>query len=152
MMPVLANSPRPRQSNQTTGSTSPSTPPPPQPPKCKPPPRISLLSHHPLSPGHPSTRLTTTRTIVNLSQGHSYTITITNGPVLARVNADWVVERPYYGGTLVSFPTFTDVWFDEAWATRTSGSMGILGAKQFQIQGLCASQEWDDTHQVSWSV
>ncbi|KAK3906083.1 hypothetical protein C8A05DRAFT_41079 [Staphylotrichum tortipilum] len=91
-------------------------------------------------------------TIINLSQGHSYTLSITNGPTLARVNADWVVERPYYGSGLVSFPSFTDVWFDEAWATRTTGSLGILGAKQFQIPGLCASQEWDDTHEVSWSL
>jgi hypothetical protein len=79
-------------------------------------------------------------------------MTIANGAALGRVNADWVVERPYYGSTLASFPTFTDVWFDEAWATRASGSLGILGAKQYQMPGLCASQEWDDSHEVSWSL
>jgi hypothetical protein len=65
-----------------------------------------------------------------------------------------VVERPYYGSTLASFPTFTDVWFDEAWTTLQTGttSLGILGAKQYQIPGLCASQEWDDTDEVSWSL
>jgi hypothetical protein len=78
---------------------------------------------------------------------------ISSGPALARVNADWVVERPYYGSSLAGFPTFTDVWFDEAWTQRTSGSgLGILGAKQYQIPNLCASQEWDDTHQVSWAL
>jgi hypothetical protein len=80
-------------------------------------------------------------------------MSIGNGPALARVNADWVVERPYYGATLAGFASFTDVWFDEAWATRVSGAnLGILGAKQYQIPGLCASQEWDDTHEVSWSL
>jgi hypothetical protein len=78
---------------------------------------------------------------------------ISSGPTLARVNADWVVERPYYGSSLAGFPTFTDVWFDEAWTQRTSGSgLGILGAKQYQIPNLCASQEWDDEHQVSWAL
>jgi hypothetical protein len=93
-----------------------------------------------------------TITLSNISQGHTYTMTIANGAALGRVNADWVVERPYYGSTLASFPTFTDVWFDEAWATRASGSLGILGAKQYQMPGLCASQEWDDSHEVSWSL
>lgn len=92
------------------------------------------------------------RTISNLNQGHTYTINISSGPTLARVNADWVVERPYYGSSLAAFPSFTDVWFDEAWATLNSGSLGILGAKQYQIPGLCASQEWDNSHEVSWSL
>jgi hypothetical protein len=64
-----------------------------------------------------------------------------------------VVERPYYGATLAGFPTFTDVWFDDAYATRVSGgNLGILGAKQYQITNLCASQEWNDVQQVSWSL
>ena len=65
-----------------------------------------------------------------------------------------MVERPYYGATLAAFPTFTDVWFDEAYATLTTGTtnLGILGAKQYQIPSLCASQEWDDTNEVSWSL
>ncbi|KAH6842623.1 concanavalin A-like lectin/glucanase domain-containing protein [Chaetomium sp. MPI-CAGE-AT-0009] len=92
-------------------------------------------------------------TLSNLSQGHTYTMSVSSGPTLARVNADWVVERPYYGSSLASFADFTDVWFDEAWATRASGNgLGILGAKQYQIPGLCASQEFDDSHQVSWSL
>ncbi|KAK4237325.1 hypothetical protein C8A03DRAFT_34738 [Achaetomium macrosporum] len=92
-------------------------------------------------------------TLTNLSQGHTYTITIHSGPALARLNADWVVERPYYGSTLAGFPTFSDVWFDEAYATLVSGAnLGILGAKQYQIPDLCASKEWDDMHQVSWSL
>lgn len=93
-------------------------------------------------------------TLTNLSQAHTYTITLSNGPTLARKNADWVVERPYYGSTLAGFVSFTDVWFDEAYATLTTGgtNVGILGAKQYQIPSLCASAEWDDTHQVSWSL
>ncbi|KAK4100576.1 concanavalin A-like lectin/glucanase [Parathielavia hyrcaniae] len=91
--------------------------------------------------------------VTNLSQATSYTISITNGATLARVNADWVIERPYYGASLAGFPTFTDVWFYEAWTTRTGGTgLGILGAKQYQIPSLCASEEWDDEHQVSWSL
>ncbi|KAK4039544.1 concanavalin A-like lectin/glucanase domain-containing protein [Parachaetomium inaequale] len=80
-------------------------------------------------------------TLSNLSQGQTYTININSGPTLARVNGDWVVERPYYGSTLAGFPTFTDVWFDDMWATTQAGSLSVVGAKQYQIQGLCASQE-----------
>lgn len=80
-------------------------------------------------------------------------MSISSGPTLARVNADWVVERPYFGSTLASFPSFTDVWFDDAWATQVSGSsLGITGAKQYQIPGLCASQEWGNSQEVSWSL
>ncbi|KAK3294926.1 concanavalin A-like lectin/glucanase domain-containing protein [Chaetomium fimeti] len=92
-------------------------------------------------------------TLTNLSQGHTFTMQVKDGPALARVNADWVVERPYYGSTLAGFASFTDVWFDEAWATRAgTGTLGILGAKQYQIPGLCNSQEFDDSHEVSWSI
>ncbi|KAL2016344.1 hypothetical protein VTK56DRAFT_3856 [Thermocarpiscus australiensis] len=94
-----------------------------------------------------------TITITNLTQGISYTITISNGPTLARTSADWIVERPYYGDTLAGFPSFTDVWFEEAYANLTSGaSLGILGANQYQIPSYCASAEWDDSQQVSWSL
>ncbi|KAH6617693.1 concanavalin A-like lectin/glucanase domain-containing protein [Chaetomium sp. MPI-SDFR-AT-0129] len=92
-------------------------------------------------------------TITNLAQAHTYTITINSGPTLARVNADWVVERPYFGTTLAGFPTFTDVWFDNAWADLISGArVNVDGAKQYQIPGLCASQEWDGVQEVSWSL
>ncbi|SPQ26684.1 248a7ba7-3a8b-47c4-a326-e4e733eb4534 [Thermothielavioides terrestris] len=94
-------------------------------------------------------------TIANLSQQQVYTMHIGTGPTLARVDADWVVERPYFDGALAGFPTFTDVWFEEAYANLTSSSsssLGILGAKQYQIPDLCASEEWDDTQEVSWSL
>ncbi|KAJ4303896.1 hypothetical protein N0V88_001496 [Collariella sp. IMI 366227] len=94
-----------------------------------------------------------TITLTNLSTLTTYTITITSGPHLARLNADWVVERPYYGSTLAPFASFTDVWFDEAWASRTGAAdMGMTGAKQYQIVGLCASQEWSAAEGVSWSL
>lgn len=115
----------------------------------------TLKTPHPYPPITPTTNPplpTTNSTLSNLSQGQTYTMKIASGPTLARVDADWVVERPYYGANLASFPTFTDVWFDEAWATRASGSLGILGAKQYQIPGLCASQEWNDQQEVSWSL
>ncbi|AEO64466.1 uncharacterized protein THITE_2142353 [Thermothielavioides terrestris NRRL 8126] len=94
-------------------------------------------------------------TIANLSQQQVYTMHIGTGPTLARVDADWVVERPYFDGALAGFPTFTDVWFEEAYANLTSSSpssLGILGAKQYQIPDLCASEEWDDSQEVSWSL
>lgn len=80
---------------------------------------------------------------------------LSNGPTLARTNADWVVERPYYGGSLAGFASFTDVWFEQAYATLTgtggTSSLGILGAKQYQIQGLCSSAEYDNERLVAWS-
>ncbi|KAK3303125.1 concanavalin A-like lectin/glucanase domain-containing protein [Chaetomium strumarium] len=92
-------------------------------------------------------------TLTNVSKGYTYTVSIRDGPALARVDADWVVERPYYGATLAGFPTFTDVWFDEAYATRVSGAnLGVLGSKQYQIPNLCASIEDGDAAQVSWSL
>ncbi|KAL2172712.1 hypothetical protein VTG60DRAFT_4158 [Thermothelomyces hinnuleus] len=101
-------------------------------------------------------------TISNLSQGQTYSIRIQSGPVLARVDVDWVVERPYYGTTLAGFPTFTDVWFEDARATLVPGGggggggwpsqLGVQGAKQYQIPDLCASQEWQDSQEVSWSL
>ncbi|KAK0616803.1 concanavalin A-like lectin/glucanase domain-containing protein, partial [Immersiella caudata] len=72
-------------------------------------------------------------TLSNISQGYAYTITINNGQALGRLDADWVVERPYYGSGLSGFASFTDIWFQDAYATRVSGSLGILGATQLQI-------------------
>ncbi|KAK4243279.1 hypothetical protein C7999DRAFT_18355 [Corynascus novoguineensis] len=94
-------------------------------------------------------------TISNLSQGQTYSIRIQSGPTLARADADWVVERPYYGTALSGFPTFTDVWFEQAYAKQqqtTTTTMGVQGAKQYQIPGLCASMEWEDDKEVSWSL
>ncbi|KAL1836321.1 hypothetical protein VTJ49DRAFT_5305 [Mycothermus thermophilus] len=92
-------------------------------------------------------------TITNLNTATAYHVSINSGPTLGRVNADWVVERPYLGASLVSFADFSDVWFDDCYATRGSGgNLGILGAKQYQIPSYCASQEYDNLSQVSWSI
>jgi len=100
-----------------------------------------------LTPANPST-------ITNLSQRYTYSVTLTGGPTLARVDADWVVERPYFGKTLSGFATFTDVWFEDTYAELLSGmgTIGVLGANQYQIPGMCTSMEWDDRHLVSWSL
>lgn len=88
-----------------------------------------------------------------MSQSYTYTITVSGGQTLGRVDAEWVVERPYYGSSLSGFAAFTDVWFQNAYATRVSGSsLGILGATQLQIPSACASQEYDDSTEVSWSL
>ena len=80
-------------------------------------------------------------------------MTVSGGQALGRVDAEWVVERPYYGSSLSGFAAFTDVWFQGAYATKVSGSnLGILGATQLQIPGNCQSLEYDDATQVSWSV
>ncbi|KAK3349506.1 concanavalin A-like lectin/glucanase domain-containing protein [Lasiosphaeria hispida] len=89
-------------------------------------------------------------TLENLTQSLIYTITITGGPTLGRVDADWVVERPTVGGSPAGFAHFTDVWFQDAYATRTTGSLGILGANQYQILNSCSSAEYDDSNEVSW--
>jgi hypothetical protein len=51
-------------------------------------------------------------------------------------------------------PKFSDVWFQSAYATRVSGKeqLGILGATQLQIPNLCASAEYDNEKEVSWSL
>jgi len=93
-----------------------------------------------------------TSTLANISQGYTYTITISGGQALGRLDADWVVERPHYGSGLSGFASFTDVWFQDAYATRVSGSLGILGATQLQIPSTCASSEYDNANEVSWSL
>jgi len=60
-----------------------------------------------------------------------------------------------YGSGLSGFPKFTDVWFQEAYATQvttSSSPIGILGATQLQIPNLCASAEYDNAREVSWSL
>jgi hypothetical protein len=98
--------------------------------------------------------LTCLSTLSNVSKGYTYTITISGGATLGRLDADWVVERPVYGSGLSGFPKFTDVWFQKAYATQVSGSssLGILGATQLQIPNLCASAEYDNANGVSWSL
>ncbi|KAK4187048.1 concanavalin A-like lectin/glucanase domain-containing protein [Podospora australis] len=94
-----------------------------------------------------------TITLTNIDRGHTYTIHLTGGPTLGRINADFVVERPYYGGSLASFASFTETWFQDAYAVRTTGSnLGLLGANQYQIPGLCASAEYDNLNGRSWSL
>ncbi|KAK0644638.1 concanavalin A-like lectin/glucanase domain-containing protein [Cercophora newfieldiana] len=93
-------------------------------------------------------------TLSNISKGYTYAITISGGAALGRLDAEWVVERPLYGSSLSGFPKFTDVWFQEAYATQVSGTskLGILGAAQLQIPNLCASAEYDNANAVSWSL
>ncbi|KAK5651378.1 hypothetical protein OQA88_12535 [Cercophora sp. LCS_1] len=92
-------------------------------------------------------------TLANISQSYVYTITLSGGQALGRIDADWVVERPRYGSGFAGFASFSDVWFQDAYATRvSSGSLGILGATQFQITSLCASSEYDNANEVSWSL
>ncbi|KAK0631568.1 concanavalin A-like lectin/glucanase domain-containing protein [Immersiella caudata] len=95
-------------------------------------------------------------TLANISKGYAYTITISNGAALGRVDADWVIERPTYGSSLAGLPKFSDVWFQKAYATRVKGgpasNLGILGSTQLQIPGLCASAEYDNENAVSWSL
>jgi hypothetical protein len=95
-------------------------------------------------------------TLSNISKGYAYTITISGGATLGRLDADWVVERPYYGSGLAGMPKFSDVWFQSAYATRVNGNLkeqiGIMGATQLQIPNLCASAEHDNDKEVSWSL
>jgi len=92
-------------------------------------------------------------TLINQSQGFNYTMNPSGGQTLGRMDADWVIERPYYGSSLAGFASFTQVWFEDAYATLTTGgSMGILGAKQFHISGMCESVEYDDSHMYASSL
>ncbi|KAK0702871.1 concanavalin A-like lectin/glucanase domain-containing protein [Apiosordaria backusii] len=89
----------------------------------------------------------------NVSQDEQITISATAGPTLARKDADWVVERPYYGSSLAGFAKFDTTWFEDAYAVRTTGTnLGILGATQYQIPSLCNSTEYDNANAVSWSL
>lgn len=93
-----------------------------------------------------------TVTISNISQGYSYYISLSGGQALGRLDADWVVERPAYGAGLAGFAQHDDTWFVDAYATRVTGSLGILGATQYQILNACSSAEYSNTEMVAWSV
>ncbi|CAP61770.1 uncharacterized protein PODANS_4_9870 [Podospora anserina S mat+] len=89
----------------------------------------------------------------NVSQDEQVIVNVTSGPTLARKDADWVVERPYYGSSLAGFPRFDTTWFEDSYATRTTGgNLGILGATQYQIPSLCNSTEYDNANSVSFSL
>ncbi|KAK3316613.1 concanavalin A-like lectin/glucanase domain-containing protein [Apodospora peruviana] len=92
-------------------------------------------------------------TITNVNQGISYSTTITGGATLARVDADWVIERPVYGSSLAGFARFSDTWFQSAYAKLSNNAnLGILGTTQYQISGGCGSQEYDDSSLETWSA
>ncbi|KAK4201526.1 concanavalin A-like lectin/glucanase domain-containing protein [Triangularia verruculosa] len=89
----------------------------------------------------------------NISQDEQNIITVVSGPTLARKDADWVVERPYFGSSLAGFPKFDTTWFEDAYAVRQTGAnLGILGATQYHIPSLCNSTEYDNFNAVSYSL
>ncbi|KAK3942630.1 concanavalin A-like lectin/glucanase domain-containing protein [Diplogelasinospora grovesii] len=93
-------------------------------------------------------------TITNVSQGVTYTATLTGGATLGRLDADWVLEDPVSSSGQVPFASFTETWFESAYATTTSGaSLGIDGATMYQIgsSGTCQSAEYDNADLYVWS-
>ncbi|KAK3332332.1 concanavalin A-like lectin/glucanase domain-containing protein [Cercophora scortea] len=90
--------------------------------------------------------------LTNVNTLTAITINLSAGTSLARIDADWIVERPAYGSGLAGFASFTETWFQEAYATLANGaSLGILGAKQYQITGGCSSAEYDNADLSAWS-
>ncbi len=85
-------------------------------------------------------------TINNLSQDYSYTINLSGGTALARVDAEWVVEDPAGGSGLEPFASFTDIWFEEVYAqTNVSTTLGVDASTMYSINSnTCVSVEYDN--------
>lgn len=84
----------------------------------------------------------------------AYTITLTQGPTLARVNADWIVEDPASGGGgHTPFPHFDAVWFEDAYAATANGSRyGMDRGQMYGISGRCAPHAYDSANFWASSV
>ena len=85
-------------------------------------------------------------TINNLSQDYSYTIGLSGGTALSRVDAEWIVEDPATGSGLEPFASFTDIWFEEVYAeTNISTTLGVDQSTMYSINSnTCVSVEYDD--------
>ena len=85
-------------------------------------------------------------TINNLSQDYSYTIGLSGGTALARVDAEWIVEDPAGGSGLEPFAAFTDIWFEEVYAnTNISTTLGVDASTMYSINSnTCVAVEYDD--------
>lgn len=64
--------------------------------------------------------------IENLTQGFTYTVTLTDFSNICLDNAEWIVENPNYQN--MAWPTFEDVFFTGCQAVTTTGAtQGITG-------------------------
>ncbi|KAK1827337.1 concanavalin A-like lectin/glucanase domain-containing protein [Podospora conica] len=89
--------------------------------------------------------------LVNLSQGYYFGIKLVNGPAMARVDADFVVEIPGYGDRPAGTPHFSPVFFQESWGKLANGGLvGIEGAIQYQMHQRCESVDYNNETSVSW--
>ncbi|KAK1767928.1 concanavalin A-like lectin/glucanase [Phialemonium atrogriseum] len=84
--------------------------------------------------------------IYNTDQDYSYTVTLSNGSPLGRVDADWVIEDPATSSGLVPFAAFTETWFEEVSATRSTGTaLGVDGATLYYLtDNRCVATEYDN--------
>ncbi|KAK0730171.1 peptidase A4 family-domain-containing protein [Lasiosphaeris hirsuta] len=92
--------------------------------------------------------------ITNAQQGYSVAITVSNGPKLCRVDAEWIVEDFYDAKGQVAFASFSDVWFVDAAATTVKGkNIGIDGAAMVHLQNengtvVCEAEAYDNSNFV----
>ncbi|KAH6652440.1 putative aspergillopepsin [Truncatella angustata] len=76
-----------------------------------------------------------TAVVKNVSTGKSVTHTFTGqSQALQELNAEWIVEDFSSGGSLVPFADFGSVTFTNAYATTSSGTVGVSGAEIIDIK------------------
>ncbi|KAH8899859.1 concanavalin A-like lectin/glucanase [Thozetella sp. PMI_491] len=92
-------------------------------------------------------------TLTNGNQGYTYTVTLTGGTTLSRTSAEWILEDPASGGSLLPFASFSDVWFEDVYATTTSNThLGVDSSTLISIDsGTCTAEEYDDGDFYTWS-
>ncbi|KAK9777566.1 putative Aspergillopepsin-2 [Seiridium cardinale] len=76
-----------------------------------------------------------TAVVKNVSTGKSVTHTFSgSSPGLQELNAEWIVEDFSSGSSLVPFADFGSVTFTNAYATTSSGTVGLTGADILDIK------------------
>ena len=77
-------------------------------------------------------------------------LTVTNGPPLCRVDADWIIEAFEDADGEPKFPKMSDVWFEETVAKTVEGrTIGLNGAEMVNLVNsagtlLCSATRYSD--------
>jgi hypothetical protein len=85
--------------------------------------------------------------ITNIDQSVSYTIPLTNGTPLGRVDADWIIEDPASSSGPLPLARFTDTWFEGCTVTTANGTTkNVDAATMYVLSGSkCTSTQYDST-------
>ncbi|KAK4231085.1 peptidase A4 family-domain-containing protein [Podospora fimiseda] len=95
--------------------------------------------------------------ITNAQRGYAYTLALTSGPKLCRLDTEWILEDFYEKNEQVAFGNFKDVWFQDV-AAKTAGgkTINVEGAAMVHLKNrtgtvVCRAEKYDAHNFVIWS-